>query len=104
MVTPTRLLLVEMKNQPGTVTADGGPWTWTWPDGRRQVVESPSILANRKAKRLAGLLKGTKALKGRPTPYVEEIVLSHASVRLELSGTAGTSVFTRGAGEVRAER
>ena len=99
LLTPTKLLLVEIKSQPGTVAGDLGAWTWTWPDGRRQVVDNPLILANRKAKRLAGLLRGTKALRGKWAPFVEEVVfLSHRDVRVELAGAAGTRVFTRGGG------
>ena len=39
VLTPTRLLLVEIKSAPGTVRGDSGAWEWTWPDGRRSVGE-----------------------------------------------------------------
>jgi serine/threonine protein kinase len=97
LLTPTQLVLVEIKSQPGTVSGDLGQWTWMWPDGRSQVVDNPLLLANRKAKRLAGLLGSTKALKGKRAPYVEAAVfLSHKDVRCDLNGPAGTRVFTRG--------
>jgi serine/threonine protein kinase len=97
VLTPSRLVLVEIKSQPGIVSGDLGQWTWRWPDGRLQVVDNPLLLANRKAKRLAGLLASTRALKGKRTPYVEAaIFLSNRDVGCELSGPAGTRVFTRG--------
>ena len=97
ILTPTQLLLVEIKSQPGTVSGDLGQWTWTWPEGNQQVVENPLLLANRKAKRLAGLLAKTKALKGKGAPYVEAAVfLSNPAVRCNLTGPAGTRVYTRG--------
>lgn len=96
ILTPTRILLVEIKSQPGKVVADSGAWTWTWPDGRRQVVDNPLILASRKAKRLAGLLRATKALKGKGAPYVEELVfLSNREVRGDFTGAAGARIFLR---------
>ena len=103
ILTPTQLVLVEIKSQPGTVVGDLAQWTWTWPDRKTQVVDNPLLLASRKAKRLAGLLGRTRALKGKRPPYVEEVVfLSHPAVRCELTGPAGTRVFTRGG--LQAER
>lgn len=99
ILTPTKLLLVEIKSQPGKVEGDAGAWTWTWPDGKRQITDNPLILANRKAKRLAGLLKATTALKGKGAPFVEELVfLSHKEAKADFRGPAGTRVFLRAAG------
>lgn len=99
ILTPTKILLVEIKSQPGTVEGDAGAWTWTWPDGKRQITDNPLILANRKAKRLAGLLKATTALKGKGAPFVEELVfLSHKEAKADFRGPAGTRVFLRSAG------
>lgn len=98
ILTPTKLLLVEIKSQPGKVEGDAGAWTWTWPDGKRQITDNPLILANRKAKRLAGLLKATTALKGKGAPFVEELVfLSHKEAKADFRGPAGTRVFLRAA-------
>lgn len=98
ILTPTKLLLVEIKSQPGKGEGDAGAWTWTWPDGKRQFIDNPLILANRKAKRLAGLLKNTAALKGKGAPYVEELVfLSHKEAKADFRGPAGTRVFLRSA-------
>ena len=63
------------------------------------MVDNPLILANRKAKRLAGLLKATTALKGKLAPFVEELVfLSHKEAKTDFRGPAGTRVFLRAAG------
>lgn len=98
ILTPTKLLLVEIKSQPGKVEGEAGAWTWTWPDGKRQITDNPLILANRKAKRLAGLLKTTTALKGKGAPFVEEVVfLSHKEAKADFRGPAGTRVFLRSA-------
>ncbi|MBK9978482.1 MAG: BREX system serine/threonine kinase PglW [Gemmatimonadetes bacterium] len=98
ILTPTRLLLIEIKSAPGTVRADSGAWRWSWPDGRQTVDENPLFLASRKAKRLAGLLKSTRALKGKGAPYVEELVfLSNRDAKAEFTGPAGTRVFVRSA-------
>ena len=56
------------------------------------------MLANRKAKRLAGLLRRTRSLSTLRAPFVEAAVfLSHQDVNCRLDGPAGTRVFTRGA-------
>lgn len=105
VLTPTQLVLVEIKSQPGKVVGDLAQWTWTWPDGRRQVVDNPLVLANRKAKRLKDLLGKTKAMKGRRLPFVEAAVfLSNNAVQCELSGPAGTRVYTRGGGGAQSDR
>ncbi|MCU0650047.1 MAG: NERD domain-containing protein [Gemmatimonadaceae bacterium] len=98
VLTPTKLLLVEIKSTPAVVSGDAGPWTWQRANGSREVTENPLVLANRKAKRLAGLLKNTKALKGKGTPWVEELVLlGHKDTRVQFTGPAGTRVFLRSA-------
>ena len=56
VLTPAGLLLVEIKSRPGTIDGDAHSWVWTT-DGRRHTVDNSLLLANRKAKRLASLLK-----------------------------------------------
>ena len=71
-LTPAGLVLVEIKSRPGTVKGDAGHWTWT--DGNRQIVtDNPLPLANRKAKRLASVLRRQTALGGRPV-WVEPLI------------------------------
>ena len=56
MLTPKGFYLVEIKSRPGVVEGDQGTWTWRH-DGRRQTVDNPLLLANRKAKKLISLLR-----------------------------------------------
>jgi hypothetical protein len=56
VLTPKGFYLVKIESRPGNV--DGGASTWTWThEGRRFTDDNPLILANGKAKKLAGLLK-----------------------------------------------
>ena len=52
VLTKQGLWLVEIKSRPGRVEGDAGTWTWTDREGRRLSVDSPVLLANRKAKAL----------------------------------------------------
>lgn len=100
VLTPTKILLIEIKSRPGEVEGEAGAWTWTWPDARVEVIDNPLLLASRKAKRLAGLLRATKALKGTRVPFVEELIfLSHKDARCNFTGPAGTRTFTRSAAQ-----
>src|SRR5260370_7744262 len=68
-------MLVEVKSQPGAIDGDAHSWIWTT-DGRRHTVDNPLLLANRKAKRLASLLKRQAAF-GRGAnraPWVTEAI------------------------------
>ena len=56
VLAPGGLFLVEIKSRPGVLTGDALTWTWRT-DGREQYVDNPLLLANRKCKRLASLLK-----------------------------------------------
>jgi hypothetical protein len=60
---PAGLMLVEVKSRPGTIYGDAHSWIWTM-DGR-YTVDNPFLLANRKAKRLASLLRRQHAFAGR---------------------------------------
>jgi serine/threonine protein kinase len=72
---PAGLILVEIKSRPGAIEGDAHSWNWTT-DGRRHTVDNPLLLANRKAKRLASLLKRQAAF-GRGAnraPWVTEAI------------------------------
>ena len=55
------LFVVEIKSRPGTLAGDVHTWTWTT-DGRVLTTDNPLILADRKAKRLASLLRRQPAV------------------------------------------
>ncbi|MGH7085842.1 MAG: BREX system serine/threonine kinase PglW, partial [Acetobacteraceae bacterium] len=99
-LTPSGLILLEIKSRPGTLQGDAHSWTWTT-DGRQLTVDNPLPLANRKAKRLASVLRRQEGLgrsSSRPaTVWIEPaIFLSavHQPPRLD-PGTA-RKVFLRG--------
>lgn len=98
ILSPAGLFLVEVKSRPGVVTGD--PHTWTWlTDGKTYSYDNPLILANRKAKRLASVLRRQHAAtKSRiRMPFVEPcIFLSATSLTFKLVGTAGARTYMRG--------
>src|SRR4051812_37385702 len=77
VLTPTGLILIEAKSRPGTVRGDAHSWTWRT-EGREVTTDNPLPLANRKAKRLASVLRRQEALGGRHgariTPWVEPLI------------------------------
>ena len=84
---PAGLLLVEIKSRPRTT------------DGRRHPVDNPLLLANRKAKRLASLLKRQDAF-GRGAyrvPWVTEVIfLSKVLQPPRIDPGTARRVFMRG--------
>lgn len=98
VLSPAGLFLVEIKSRPGVLTGDVHSWSWTT-DGRSTTVDNPVILANRKAKRLASLLKRQPAITKAKIrlPFVEPaIFLSSTSLSCKLEGLAKTATFQRG--------
>ncbi len=98
VLSPAGLFLVEIKSRPGTVDGDAHTWTWTT-DGRETTCDNPLILANRKSKRLASLLRRQPAIfKAKiRLPFVEPaIFLSSTTLKNRLQGNAKTSTFLRG--------
>lgn len=98
LLCPRGLILIEIKSRPGTVEGDAHSWTWT-NDGRKHTTDNPLLLANRKAKRLASLLRQQDAIaKGKVrVPFVAEVVfLSKARPPLKLPEGIKKRVFLRG--------
>ena len=88
-----KVYLVEIKSWGGVISGDPNTWRREV-DGREFLVDSPLLLANRKAKKLIGLLKTQKALAKQRRPYVEAVVfLSRVGVRCRLEGRARTGVY-----------
>jgi serine/threonine protein kinase len=98
ILTPAGLFLVEIKSRPGVVSGDAHTWLWVT-DGRERAYDNPLILANRKSKRLASLLRRQSAvLKAKVRlPFVEPLIfLSATSLNCKLSGTARSGTYLRG--------
>ena len=80
VLSPAGLFLVEIKSRPGVLAGDAHSWTWIT-DGRTHTYDTPLILANRKAKRLASLLKRQPSIiKAKiRLPFVEPAIFLSSS-------------------------
>ena len=97
VLTPKGLYLVEIKSHPGEINGDAGTWVWTH-KGRRKAFDNPRLLADRKAKKLASLLKSQRsALKSKErVPFINTLIfLSDKHVINKLQGPARQQVCTR---------
>ena len=98
VLSPSGLFLIEIKSRPGVLSGDAHSWTWTT-DGRSNTYDNPLILANRKAKRLASLLKRQSAIVKAKIrlPFVEPaIFLSSSGLACRLEGQAKSATFQMG--------
>ncbi len=98
VLTPAGLILVEIKSRPGTLQGDPHTWTWTT-DGRQISDDNPLLLANRKAKRLASVLRRQDAFgRGKVrAPWVEAVIfLSGVRAEPRLDPGSAQKVFRRG--------
>ena len=98
VLSPAGLFLVEIKSRPGVLRGDVHSWTWTT-DGRSVTYDNPLLLANRKAKRLASLLRRQPAITKAKMrlPFVEPaIFLSSSSLACQLEGLAKSATFQHG--------
>lgn len=97
-LTPAGLFLIEIKSRPGKVTGDSHTWTWS-SDRSERSVDNPLLLTDRKAKRLASLLRRQSAVVKAKIrlPFIEPVVfLSATSLNCQLQGLARAGVFQRG--------
>lgn len=96
VLSPAGFFLVEIKSWEGTVSGDASTWSIAGPSGRARTVDSPLLLANRKARKLISLLQRQKAVQRVRLPFLRAVVfLSHKNVRCQLTGTARQGVFLR---------
>jgi hypothetical protein len=63
VLTRRGFFLVEIKSWQGTVEGNTLTWTRTLPNGTKQSVDNPLLLANRKAKKLVSLLRAQPSLR-----------------------------------------
>jgi len=93
-VVPRGVLLVEVKSTPGTLEGDAYNWTWTTPEKRLHTVENPLLLANRKAKALASLLRRQKVSAKSSVPFITAIAYCSANgLKLDLKDSAALNVY-----------
>ena len=99
ILSPLGLFLVEIKSRPGSVSGDAHTWTWRT-DGRDYAYDNPLILANRKAKRLASLLRRqSSVVKARSrVPFIEPLIFLSAinAEGCKLAGNGRSGVFLKG--------
>lgn len=95
VLTPVGFFLVEIKSWPGMLRGDLMTWTVEH-EGRRHTHDNPLVLANRKAKKLASLLRKQKGAKDIRLPFIEPLVfLSHENMRCHLPEGSRTRVTVR---------
>ena len=100
VLTPAGLILVEIKSRPGTLQGDPHTWTWTI-DGRPISGDNPLLLANRKAKRLASVLRRQDAFgRGKvrvpwssPRSSCREFALNPASTPAARRRSSGAEIL-----------
>ena len=98
VLTPKGLFLVEIKSHPGVISGNAGTWVWDAPDGKRRVFDNPRVLNDRKAKKLASLLKVQPTCKKSKAkiPFINSLVfLSAENLVNKLEGPARLNVCTR---------
>ncbi|MFG2042149.1 BREX system serine/threonine kinase PglW [Dactylosporangium sp. NPDC048998] len=80
VLVPSGLYVLELKHWQGELSGGGTQWVRRTPNGRLMPEDNPYILANRKAKRLAGLIRHYARQQGKADqiPYVGAAVFLHA--------------------------
>jgi serine/threonine protein kinase len=87
--------LVEIKSRPGVISGDVMTWVWNH-EGKIFTDDNPLLLANRKAKKLASLLRKQSACRNVQLPYLDALVFSsHPESESRLHGVAGYRVCQR---------
>lgn len=96
---PAGFFLVEIKSRPGELNADTHTWTWRH-DGRYHSDDNPLFGANRKAKKLASLLKRQKAMEKLRLPFVDAFVFCSAQgTALHVNEALRSHVFGKDHGD-----
>ncbi|GIF65230.1 protein kinase [Asanoa ishikariensis] len=98
VLTPNGLWIVELKHWQGEIRGDGFQWVRRVPGGRLTPEDNPYVLTNRKAKRLASLIRGYARRDGRraEAPFVGAAVFLHArDMRASLDPVGAQHVYGR---------
>lgn len=96
VLTPSGLYVLELKHWQGEIRGDGTQWVRRAPNSRLIPEDNPYILANRKAKRLASLIRYYARQHGREgqSPYVGAAVFLHArGMRASLDAIGGQHIY-----------
>ncbi|MEV7326684.1 BREX system serine/threonine kinase PglW [Micromonospora sp. NPDC093244] len=96
VLTPSGLYVLELKHWQGEIRGDGTQWLRRAPNSRLIPEDNPYILANRKAKRLASLIRYYAKQHGRQreTPYVGAAVFLHArAMRADLDAIGSQHIY-----------
>ncbi|GIF49326.1 serine/threonine protein kinase [Asanoa ferruginea] len=96
VLTRSGLYVVELKHWLGEISGNQGEWVRRMPRGRLMPAANPLVLANRKAKRLAGLIRHYARQQGRGDDglYVGAAVFLHArSMRSRLDEIGSQHVY-----------
>ncbi|TDB97913.1 BREX system serine/threonine kinase PglW, partial [Micromonospora fluostatini] len=96
VLTPSGLWVLELKHWHGEIRGDGAQWVRRAPNSRLIPEDNPYVLANRKAKRLASVIRYYARQQGRQddTPYVGAAVFLHArGMRADLDALGGQHVY-----------
>ncbi|WFE22223.1 BREX system serine/threonine kinase PglW [Solwaraspora sp. WMMD937] len=97
VLTPSGLYVVELKHWQGELHGDGGQWVHRATKTSRLIPrDNPTILANRKAKRLASLIDhyARQQRKHARTPFIGAAVFLHArSLRSQLDAIGRQHVY-----------
>ncbi|MFO0877871.1 MAG: BREX system serine/threonine kinase PglW [Gemmataceae bacterium] len=95
VLTKMGLWLVECKAWAGRIWGDAATWTCSH-EGRTRSEDNPVLLANRKAKALASLLKSQPALGKVRLPWLDALVfLSADHLQCDLTGPARNRVLLK---------
>src|SRR5947199_2102987 len=87
--------LVETKAWAGRIWGDSATWTRTH-EGRTRSEDNPVLLANRKAKALASLLKSQSAFSKVRLPWLDALVfLSADNLQFDITGPARNRVLLK---------
>jgi serine/threonine protein kinase len=96
VLTPSGLYVLELKHWQGELRGDGSQWVRRAPNSRLIPEDNPYILANRKAKRLASLIKFYARRQGANAqcPYVGAAVFLHArGLRADLDAIGHQHIY-----------